>query len=507
MTTQRASGILLHVTSIPTDYGIGDFGPAAYRFVDFLQEARQSYWQVLPLNPTDIAHGNSPYSSVSAFAMEPLLISPEQLVADGYLEQDDLGKAPSFRTHRIDYKAVVDYKVPILHRAWERARQGGRSDAYETFLENSKHWLDDFVLFLALKRDAGGAVWNTWDASLRDRRSDALALAREKFVEDIEREKFIQFLLFEQWEKLKAYANERGVQVIGDIPIYVNYDSVDVWSNPGIFKLDAERRPFCVAGVPPDYFSETGQLWGNPVYDWQALEDSGFEWWLRRLGHTLHLFDKVRIDHFRGLVAYWEVPADEETAINGTWVEVPSEAFFDAVRKRFPDLPIIAEDLGHITPDVWEVRDRYGFPGMKLVLFAFGEENPEHPYQPHNFPANCIAYTGTHDNNTARGWYETEASEEDKVRLNEYVGYDVTAETVHLALLRLIMVSVADTVVVPMQDVLGLDADSRMNVPSTSNGNWGWRLHDAQLHDDVAELLASMTVRYNRAQLSSSDDT
>lgn len=499
MSRQRSSGLLLHVTSLPSPFGIGDLGPAAYRFVDLLAETHQRFWQVLPLNPINPAHGNSPYSSVSAFALEPALISPQQLVESGYLSPEDIADHPAFDERRVEYEAASAFKEVLLHRAWERFQSRSDRHAYDQFCREHASWLEPYVLFLTLKNEAGGRVWNTWDKSLCTRDPDALHAARHRHEGQLARERFLQFLAYEQWFNLKRYAAEKGVKIVGDVPIYVNYDSADVWSHRDIFKLDGQFRPIWVAGVPPDYFSKTGQLWGNPVYDWEALQRQDFDWWMRRLSHTLHLFDWVRIDHFRGLIASWEVPFGEKTAINGEWQKAPADAFFSAVRKRFPDLPIIAEDLGVITDDVIEIRDRFGFPGMKLVLFAFGEDNPHHPYLPHNCIPNAVAYTGTHDNNTARGWFEEEADAAAHKRLSRYIGHETSAQTVHRDLARLIMMSSADTVILPVQDMLGLDARSRMNVPSTANGNWTWRALADELTTSAAQWLAEFTVRYGRA--------
>ncbi len=498
MTDQRTSGILLHITSLPSAFGIGDLGPAAYAFVDLLAASGQRYWQVLPLNPTDPAFGNSPYSSASAFAMEPLLISPDRLVECGYLHEDDIAGYPSLTGTHIDYATVGAAKRAILELAWTRFQQSAHDSRFHDFCREHAVWLNTYVLFVALKRESTGRVWNQWENGLRTRDSEALKAARDRHADALERERFFQFLVFQQWFDLKRYANERGVLLVGDVPIYVNYDSVDVWSNPSLFKLDEQYRPRVVAGVPPDYFSKTGQLWGNPVYDWAALQASGFEWWMGRLGHTLHLFDKVRIDHFRGLVAYWEVPFGDKTAVNGVWQAVPSEDFFTVLRGRFPGLPIIAEDLGVITEDVAAVRERFGFPGMKLVIFAFDEDNPNHPYLPHNIESNTVAYTGTHDNNTARGWYEHEADEATRERLQAYVGHRVTPESVHRDLARLVMMTASRTAIIPMQDVLGLGAEARMNVPSTPNGNWTWRLHSGQATPEAVEWFADCTRRFGR---------
>ncbi|MEJ2067780.1 MAG: 4-alpha-glucanotransferase, partial [Deltaproteobacteria bacterium] len=355
MMKKRTSGILLHISSLSSPFGIGDMGPEAYRFVDFLVEAKQSFWQILPLNPTERIYGNSPYHSISAIAGNPLLISPELLVQNNFLTKENCEPTPKGATGRVDYDIIVPYKKRLFTIASEHFAKAEDRDEYERFCSENASWLEDFALFVALKAHFDGKAWNQWPPEARDRQPDALGTFKEKLHEAIERQKFLQYLFSRQWFALKEYCNEKGVQIIGDIPIYVDYDSVDVWTHPETFKLDAEGKPEAVAGVPPDYFSATGQLWGNPVYRWDILKQRGFDWWIRRMGHTLNLFDVVRIDHFRGLVAYWEVPAGEQTAIHGRWVEAPVYDFFDGLRAQFPSLPVIAEDLGVITPDVREV--------------------------------------------------------------------------------------------------------------------------------------------------------
>ena len=496
---ERKSGALLHITSLPSPFGIGDLGPGAYAFVDFLAAAKQSLWQMLPLNPTDPACGNSPYSSSSAFACSTLLISPERLLQEGYVRQDQLGAMPAFSQDACLYDEVTAFKKGVLAAAYENFSSSSMDRGpFAQFCEANKDWLDDFALFSVLKSEANGTMWIDWPAELRDRKSKALSAAAKQHARKIEREKFFQFLFESQWVPLKRYANSKGVELVGDIPIYVNFDSADVWTNPSVFKLDAEKRQRVVAGVPPDYFSKTGQLWGNPVYDWDYLKKTGFEWWLKRLSRNLGLFDVVRIDHFRGLVGFWEVPAGHTTAEHGSWCPAPADDFLKAVKKRFPGLPLIAEDLGIITDDVKEVMKRHDIPGMRLLIFAFGEDNPEHPYLPHNFSENCVVYTGTHDNNTIRGWYDCEARPEDKRRLLEYTGKESTAESAAGDLIRLAMMSVARTAIFPLQDILGLGGQARMNFPGKPSGNWAWRYRPELLGHDTAARLRRFTEMYRR---------
>jgi 4-alpha-glucanotransferase len=495
---RRASGILLHVTSLPSSFGVGDLGPWAYRFADFLAQAKQSYWQILPLTPINPYH-YSPYHSSSAFAGSPLLISPEWLVRDGYLERSDIVSPPEFPQHRVDFPAAISYKTTLLDKAFLRFLRGERPPDYRRFCSDQAHWLDDFALFSALVRSQPEDSWCTWPVELRDRHSEALDSARVKLAESIEKEKFLQFLFFDQWLELKRYVNNNDIQLIGDIPVYVDYNSADVWSNPGLFRLDENRRPIVVAGVPPDYFSETGQLWGHPIYNWQKLQDSGYAWWLDRIGAAMALCDINRIDHFRGLVAYWEVPGQDRTALNGRWVEAPVCDFFNAVMKKFSALPIIAEDLGVITPDVREMIRYLGVPGMKILLFAFGPDLPSNPYAPHHISKNCIAYTGTHDNNTVRGWFDNEATADDKRRLFRYLGREVQPDKVPWEMIRLAMMSPANTAIFPLQDLMGLGQEARMNLPSRKEGNWMWRFSPEMLTDQIAVKLRDMTTLYGRA--------
>lgn len=497
---QRASGILLHITSLPSLFGIGDLGPSAYEFTDFLAQTKQSYWQILPLTPADQTCGNSPYSSPSAFAGNPLLISPELLMESGLLKKGEIEDVPPFPAGRCDYASVIPFKGSLLRRAYESFHTGGKErGAFETFCKENEGWLEDFALFAVIKNHFQGRVWGEWEKDLRERHPEHLQRARKSLLYEIEREKFYQYLFFIQWLSLKEKCNRSGIQLIGDVPIYVNYDSADVWAHPEIFNLGKEGEPVGVAGVPPDYFSKTGQLWGNPTYRWDDLQKTDYRWWFDRISHNLRLFDMLRLDHFRGFVAFWEVPAAETTAIHGKWVEAPATDFFTALLKKFPAHSFIAEDLGIITPDVKEVMNRFGFPGMRILQFAFGEDQPNHPYLPHNFIPNTVVYTGTHDNNTVRGWFENETTSQEKKRIFRYLGREVSSEQLPIELIRLAMMSVANTVIIPVQDVLGLGEEARMNRPSTLSGNWEWRLLPGQLTSSDAELLLDLTETYGRS--------
>jgi len=496
---KRASGVLLHITSLPSPFGVGDFGPGAYRFADFLAAARQTYWQILPLTATSLVYGNSPYDSYSAFAGNPLLVSPEAIVDDGLLRPQDFEERPAVPGERVEYKTALPYKMRLLEKAFERYQARGSNDIiFEKFCHEQADWLEDYSLFVALKANFEGAPWSDWPASLRDRDKTALAQWKKRCREEMKKEQFFQYLFFKQWTALKHYGNQKNLRFIGDVPIYVSGDSVDVWANPQLFKLDREKRPSVVAGVPPDYFSKTGQLWGNPVYRWEVLKETRYAWWLKRLRHNLACFDGIRLDHFRGFVAYWEVPAGEKTAQNGQWVKAASDDFFATLVLQFPEIPIFAEDLGLITPDVRAVMKRFGFAGMKLLLFAFGSDPANNPYAFHNHEKNSVVYTGTHDNNTVKGWFQNEASAEERERLAHYVGHKVSADAVHWEMARLALMSVAETAIVPMQDLLGLGEEARMNRPATNEGNWAWRLAPGQITPALAEKLAETTSLYGR---------
>lgn len=494
MMNARKSGILMHITSLPASYGIGDLGPEAYRFADFLVRAKQAYWQVLPLHSTSIACDNSPYNSISAFAGNTLLISPQLLVKEGLLSRKDLEPVPEFPEGYCDYQKVSIYKERIFRQAYGRFREKREyADTYRKFCSADSHWLDDYALFVIIKRQFKGKAWSEWPAPLRDRAIEALAGIKDTFSEDIEKEKFLQYLFFRQWSSLKRYCSQKGIKLIGDIPIYVTYDSSDVWTNTGLFILDKDKKPSFASGVPPDYFSKTGQLWGNPVYRWEALKKTGYKWWIERFRHCFGLFDILRVDHFRGFVAFWQVSSREKTAIKGRWVKAPGEDFFRTLLKKFHGLPIIAEDLGIITPDVKKVMKEFGFPGMRILLFAFGEDNPYHPYLPHNFIPNCAVYTGTHDNNTIKGWFKNDAGPKGKARLFDYLGHKVSYADINWELIKLAESSIANTVIIPIQDVLGLGDEARMNRPFLSKGNWKWRLSPHAIEPSIVNRLSKMT--------------
>ncbi|MDD5382897.1 MAG: 4-alpha-glucanotransferase [Candidatus Margulisbacteria bacterium] len=499
MITKRGSGILLHITSLPSQYGIGDLGSGAYQFADFLAQTGQSFWQVLPLNPTDQASGNSPYSNISAYAGNTLLISPELLIEDGLLGQRELENSPDFPEGRCDYSWVIPYKNKILESAYLKFRQNGKfRNDYENYCANNVEWLDNYALFVVIKKHFGGKAWSDWDHKLRDRDAGALKDMRKEFAAEVEKEKFLQYLFFKQWFALKKYCNDKGVQLVGDIPIYVNYDSVSVWVNPELFKLGQDKRPAFVAGVPPDYFSQTGQLWGNPVYRWEALQKTGYDWWQKRIEHNLKFVDILRLDHFRGFVAYWEVPVAEKTAVRGHWEKAPAEEFFATLKKHIPNLPLIAEDLGLITKDVKDVMKQFDFPGMRVLQFAFYEDKPDHPYLPQNYIENCVVYTGTHDNNTTKGWFENETNGRDRERISHCLGHGAAVDNIHWELVTLAMKSIAKMAVFPMQDILGLGAEARMNVPGVPGGNWEWRLLPSQLSSQLIEKLLGLTKSSSR---------
>jgi 4-alpha-glucanotransferase len=496
---KRGSGILLHITSLPSPHGIGDLGPTAYCFADALAQARQSYWQVLPLNPVNPAAGCSPYFSSGGSAGNPLLISPDILVADGLLQHSDCTPPSQFPSAQVDFERVIPWKMKLLDLAYHTfARGHGLTDEFHRFCNDQGAWLNDFAIFSVLKNSFEGRMWGTWPEQYKRREIPELEAVWRSRGELLEKEKFYQFIFNRQWHALKSYCNRKGVLLVGDIPIYVSYDSVDVWANPWIFKLDGTLQPYAVSGVPPDYFSSTGQLWNNPVYRWDALRESRYEWWVQRMKLMFERFDVVRIDHFRGLVQYWEIPSGEQTAINGKWQDVPTYDFFDTLLGKFPNFPVIAEDLGIITDEVREAIRHYGFPGMKILLFAFGEDNARHPYLPCNFNRNCVVYTGTHDNNTCVGWLEHEASPADRERVFRYIGRKTTPVETTRELIRLSTESIADVAIFPMQDILGLDASARMNTPSHLNGNWKWRMTQEQMDAVDFPWLAQMSRAYGR---------
>jgi 4-alpha-glucanotransferase len=480
---------------LPGDYGIGDLGPEAYRWVDDLVRAKQTWWQILPLGPTGF--GDSPYQAFSAFAGNPYLLSPELLSRDGLVRQADLGGA-RFSPDHVEYGPVIQFKAGLLQRAWETFQGGAaaklRSD-FEQFCAEQAGWLEDYALFMAIKGAHGGVSWQEWPGSYRLRRPEALLQAKAELADALGRCRFGQFLFFRQWRQLKHYANDKAIQLIGDVPIFVSGDSADVWANPELFLLDAERRPRSVAGVPPDYFSATGQLWGNPLYNWEQVQRTGYAWWLARLRSALGQVDLVRIDHFRGFEAYWEIPAGMPTAEVGRWVKAPGADFFQKVQASLGRLPLIAEDLGVITPEVEALRDQFGLPGMRILQFAFS--GPDNPYLPHNYATpNTVVYSGTHDNDTTHGWFATILDEEKRF-VQRYLGRD--GRDIAWDLIRLGWSSVADHAVAPLQDVLDLGTEARMNLPGRAAGNWTWRLRRELLTDPVLDRLGDLTELYDRA--------
>lgn len=515
MNQSRSSGILLHPTSLPGRFGIGDLGREAYHWIDFLVASRQTIWQVLPLGPTGFA--DSPYACLSAFAGNPLLIGLDMLVEAGYLSAADLTNIPTLSDYKVDYGAVIAYKMPLLHQAAHNFLSQAspeRRAQYDRFCHDNIAWLDDFALFIAAKLYFSQMIWYEWDTDLALRRPGALAFWQQKLAQESVSQKVLQFLFHEQWHAIKTYANARNIRIVGDVPIFVAADSADVWANPDLFYLDKTGRPTLISGVPPDYFSATGQRWGNPLYRWEIIAARGYDWWIARIKAVLDKVDIVRIDHFRGFVGYWEIPADEPTAVKGRWVSGPGAALFEAIEKTFDArtigadsdgiLPIWAEDLGVITPEVIGLRERFGFPGMKILQFAFDEAalhasfgNYTHnPFLPHNYTPNFVVYTGTHDNDTALGWFE-HCTPEERQRAMAYIGCD--AKRFNWSLIRAAMASVAQTAVVPLQDILGLDTSARMNLPGTTGDNWTWRCPPDALTDAIAAQFADMTTLYERA--------
>jgi 4-alpha-glucanotransferase len=490
----HSSGLLLHPTSLPGPFGIGDLGPTAHAWVDTLARARQTWWQILPVGPTGF--GDSPYQSFSTFAGSLNLISPDLLVRDGLLRPEDVG-GHSFPDDRVDYMAVEPFKLGLVRQAWANFRSGWAGylrDPYDGFLHERRAWVGDYALFMSIKEAHGGRPWYEWPSELR-RREASLATARNDLADAVGAHLFGQFLFLRQWYELRRHARERGIRLIGDVPIFVSADSADVWAYPQGYLLDENLHPRVVAGVPPDYFSRTGQLWGNPHYDWEAMRQTGFAWWVARLRATLELVDLVRLDHFRGFLAAWQVKAGEQTAVKGEWVHGPGEELFALLRSDLGGLPFIAEDLGEITPDVYALRDALGLPGMKILQFAF--DKPANLFLPHNYTANCVAYTGTHDNDTTRGWWAT-APDNEKRYCRLYTGRD--GSDIAWDLIRLAWGSVADVAIAPVQDILDLGTEDRMNLPGVGQGYWRWRMRPGAFDDRHVERLTEMTEAYGRTR-------
>lgn len=496
MPFSRSSGILLHPTSLPSRFGIGDLGPEARRFVDFLDGAGQRLWQVLPLGPT--GYGDSPYMCFSAMAGNPLLISLELLKDRGLLDESDLASLPPYPSS-VDFGRVIKEKLPLLKKAWSKFQEGAdtqeRADLKD-FSEASAHWLEDYALFMALKDHYQGKPWVRWTHSLIKHKPDAIRRAKSKHAGTMDFHRFLQYEFHRQISDLKTYANQRNIKIIGDLPIYVAHDSAEVWAQPEYFDINhSNGKPYAVAGVPPDYFSATGQLWGNPLYDWDRMRQDGYEWWAKRFQVLLGYVDEVRIDHFRGFEAYWRVPYGEKTAINGKWVPGPGADLFRQLYDRLGDLPIIAEDLGVITPEVEALRDGFNLPGMKILQFAFGS-GEDNPYLPHNYSENCVVYTGTHDNDTTLGWFQS-LSEEERTAVLDYVECD-NPENIHWVMIRLAFSSKAKMAIIPLQDLLGLGPQARMNTPSKSQGNWTWRFEQGSLTAELQSRLRELTESSSR---------
>lgn len=493
----RYSGVLVHPTSFPSPYGIGDMGRGAHEFIDFLAMAGQHLWQVLPLGPS--GNGNSPYQSYSVFAGQTLLISPELLIEKKLLTEADVHPIPEFNADRVDYDKVTTYKTSLFKKAYEHFRHTADKnllEEYDSFQSNNQYWLDDYCLYMAGKDYHNGLPWYEWEDSLLDPTPKERASWMKLLASEIDYYRFIQFAFFSQWYELKDYANKKGIAIIGDIPIFTAPDSADVWANKELFKLDSKGHPLEVAGVPPDYFSATGQLWGNPLYDWDAMKDDGYRWWIERVRNQLDQVDYIRIDHFRGFEAYWAVPAGEETAMNGKWKKGPGEALFEAIQKALgEELPIFAEDLGIITPEVEKLRDTLGFPGMKILQFGF-DGTGESTFLPHQLSTrNCICYTGTHDNDTTCGWYE-HTSEQNKDKVRRYMNTD--ASSVSWDFIRTCLGTIAKYAIFPVQDLLKLGSEHRMNTPGTATGNWEFRYRSGLLDEGMAKGLKQMTELFGR---------
>jgi len=502
MSFPRASGILLHPTSLPGSFGIGDLGKWAYWFADFLIGTRQRLWQVLPLGPT--GYGNSPYQCLSVFAGNPLLISLETLTHDGLLEPTDLDNAPSFPVDSVDYDSVIRFKTSLLIKSFEIFQRKGSASSreqFEAFCNANARWLETYSLFMALKEAHGLAAWNTWEEDIRKREPESLKRWSKELSRETQCHKYQQYQFFRQWSELKKYCNEHRIRIIGDMPIFVALDSAEVWAHQEMFYLDDSGNPTVVAGVPPDYFSRTGQLWGNPLYRWDVIARDGYSWWIERFRATGNLVDIIRLDHFRGFEKYWEIPATSATAVNGRWVPGPGAKFFETVQKALGRLPIIAENLGVITPEVEALRERFGFPGMKVLQFAFGNDTEDEDNMPHNYPRNCVVYTGTHDNNTTIGWFRGEdirnstqtrqQREKEKQAALKYLGTD--GRQINWDFIRLALKCPADMAIIPLQDVLGLGSEARMNVPGKAEGNWCWRFRPEMLTDEIRARLRELT--------------
>ncbi|KAB3528809.1 4-alpha-glucanotransferase [Alkaliphilus serpentinus] len=502
MILQRSSGILLHPTSLPSKYGIGDMGNEAYEFIDFLIRSRQSLWQILPLTPP--GYGESPYQGFSAFAGNSYLISIDKLMEDGLILPEDLEDLPKFNDKRVEFQRAMDYKLKVFRRAFSRFNNADNSGEYESFLSNNSYWLFDYCFFMALKNHHNERPWNQWDDKIAYRTPEGIEHYKKLLREEIEFHHFLQYIFDKQWKELKAYANENHIKIIGDLPIFISYDSSDAWTQPHLFEVDEKGNPTKVAGVPPDYFSKTGQLWGNPHFRWDKMMEDDFLWWRYRFAKLMELVDIIRIDHFRGFEAYWEIPASAPTAATGKWVKAPGAELFTTIFKHLKELPVVVEDLGFITPEVNHLKNRFQFPGMKIIQFSFGPHNPRNQ-RPMGFEANSVVYTGTHDNETSLGWYkslvETGATDVLNI-LDRYYGIHkgMDGKEICWRLIEITMTTASQIAIIPMQDVLCLDNEGRMNYPGTVGGNWDWRFTQNQVTPEMEQFLVEVTEKTGRGR-------
>ncbi len=496
MDLKRSSGILLHITSLPSPFGIGDFGPEAYEFIDFLENSGHKYWQILPLNPTYSAYGHSPYSSDSAFAGNTLLISPEILEKEGYIDLQN-HVLPSSETDKVNFDKVTEFKNSLFDEAYKTFKRNKKeAHKFRVFYKDHASWLEDYSLYKVL-HERFNDHWINWPEEFRNRNPKELENVRKKEKYKIEKIKFLQYLFFKQWKHLKIYASQNQVKFIGDIPIYINHDSADCWAHSRYFKLGKNKKPRKISGVPPDYYSVTGQLWGTPVYNWKILKKDKYSWWIDRLEQNLLLYDLVRLDHFRGFSAYWEVEAGEKTAENGKWVKTPGIDLFKTVKKKFPEMPFIAEDLGSLDDDVYNLIGKFNFPGMNVLQFAFGGDKATNPYLPFNHVPNSLVYTGTHDNNTTLGWFESLDSNT-ILHLREYFGSPITSENINEVMHRAALNSVAKIAIIPMQDILALGSTAVMNIPGSTKGHWSWRMTYEEISVAKAVELKALNELFGR---------
>lgn len=502
MKATRSSGIILHITSLPGPFGIGDLGPEAYKFADLLIKCGFKYWQLLPLNPVEAGMGYSPYSSTSAFAGNTMLISPELLVQDELLTANELEVLRPLPAEKVSYEQAFAQKQNLLKKAFGSYKQHSEKhqQALAEFCDAHKTWLLDFALFTVLREQHHYAGWLEWPEDLQRREPKALQEFQENYKDEIDYVKFTQFLFYKQWKQLRQYGNEKGLLFFGDLPFYVSFDSAEVWAQPENFKLDTNRKPISVSGVPPDYFSETGQLWGTPIYNWDYLKEEKYDWWIKRMAHNLKLFDVARLDHFRAFYDYWEVPSGEKTAVNGNWQYGPADDFFRTLQEKFPEMPFIAEDLGYVGQGVYDLRDRFDLPGMVVLQYGFADDVATSVFALHNHKQNMIVYTGTHDNNTTRGWWKEEMKPADHERTETYLNQHLTEKNISPALIKVALMSVAELAILPLQDLLNLDETALMNKPSTAEGNWQWRVTEEQLNSLNSREIKNLLKLFGRTE-------